>query len=304
LWSLSGAITKSLDLDGLTIAFYRGLFAGLVLAPLVPRSRREFRPVMVPLGLIFGAMTGLFLASMKLTTAANTIYLQYTATFWVVPLGLLFLGERPDRRTVAGVALAMVGIAVIVGRGHNGGREWLGIIYGLGSGLTYAVVATGMRGLRGLDPIWLSAVNNLAGAATLGLWMTATGGPPALPTGPQALVLAAFGTVQMAIPYALFARGLREVSVAEAGLISLVEPILNPVWVVLVAHERPGLPTLLGGSLLLAGIACRYLPAPPSRAPGPDGTDLAGTVDATPRAERPALRPVGPHSTPQQEGMS
>ncbi len=101
LWSLSGAITKSIALDGLTIAFYRGLFAGLVLVPFVPRERRVFRPVMIPLGLVFGAMTGLFLAAMKATTAANVIFLQYSATFWVVPLGLIFLHERPDRRALA-----------------------------------------------------------------------------------------------------------------------------------------------------------------------------------------------------------
>src|SRR5262249_4761685 len=101
LWSLSGVITKSVDLDRLTLACYRSLFAGLVLVPLVPRSRRAFRREMVPLGLVFGAMSGLFLGSVKATTAANAIYLQYTATFWVVPLGMMFLGERPDRRTVA-----------------------------------------------------------------------------------------------------------------------------------------------------------------------------------------------------------
>ena len=260
LWSLSGAITKSIDLDPLTIAFYRGLFAGLVLLPLVPRARREFLPVMVPLGLVFGAMTGLFLGSMKGTTAANAIFLQYTATFWVVPLGAVFLKETPDRRTVAGIALAMVGVAVIVAFGHKGGAEWKGVWLGLASGVAYAGVATGMRGMRGLDPVWLSAVNNLMGAAALGLWMAATAGPPAVPTVPQAFALLGFGAVQMAIPYTLFAKGLREVSVAEAGLISLVEPILNPVWVVLVAHERPSGPTLFGGALLLVGVAFRYVP--------------------------------------------
>ena len=263
LWSLSGAITKSIDLDGLTIAFYRGMFAGLVLLPLVPRSKWVFPPVMVPLGLAFGAMTGLFLASMKATTAANTIYLQYTATFWVVPIGYLFLGEKPDRRAGWSIGLAMVGIAVIVRYGHSGRPdEWKGIVLGLGSGVAYAVVAVGLRGLRGLDPIWLSAVNNLSGAAALLAWMIATHAPPALPTLPQGVALAVFGVVQMAIPYTLFARGLRDVSAPEAGLIALAEPILNPLWVFLVTHERPSTPTLVGGSLLLSGVALRYLAFP------------------------------------------
>ena len=73
-------------------------------------------------------------------------------------------------------------------------------------------------------------------------------------------MLLAFGVIQMALPYVLFARGLREVGTAEAGLIALVEPILNPIWVVLVVGERPAIPTLIGGLLLLSGVAYRYWP--------------------------------------------
>ncbi len=259
LWSLSGTITKSIDLDGLTIALYRGLFAGLMLLPFVPRSRRVYRPVMIPVGLTFGAMTGLFLAAMKATTAANVIFLQYSASFWVVPLGYLFLGERADRRSLLGIALAMVGIGVIAAFGHGGKNEWAGVVLGLASGLAYAGVVIGMRGLRELDPVWLSAVNNLAGALALGAWMTLTRGLPVLPTPPQALALVGFGVIQMAIPYILFARGLREVTAPEAGLLALIEPILNPFWVLILNGEVPGLPTLIGGLLLLSGMASRYI---------------------------------------------
>jgi len=266
-WSLSGVITKSLPPDPLTIAFYRGLFAGLALLPFVPPGRWVFRPVMIPLGLVFGAMTGLYLGAVKITTAANAIYLQYTATFWVVPLGLIFLGERPDRRARVGIALAMLGIAVIVGWGYDGGPdEWKGIILGLASGLGFAVIATGMRGLRDLDPVWLSTVYNLFGAIALGMWIALSGGGIARPTAVQGAVLLAFGAIQMALPYILFARGLREVGTAEAGLIALVEPILNPILVVLAVGEKPAIPTLIGGLLLLSGVAYRYWPLKPERA--------------------------------------
>ena len=262
LWSLSGVITKSIPLDPLTIAYYRGLFAGLVLLPFVPRSRWVFRPVMIPLGLVFGAMTGLYLGSVKATTAANAILLQYTAALWLVPLSALILRERPDRRSVQGIALAMVGIAAIVGFGYDGRpNEGRGILLGLASGLGYAVVVIGMRGLRGLDPIWLSAVNNLFGALALGGWIVLMRGEIVWPTPPPLLVLIAFGALQMAIPYALFARGLRDVDAAEAALIALVEPVLNPIWVVLVHQEWPTTPTLIGGLFLLAGVAWRYWPS-------------------------------------------
>jgi drug/metabolite transporter (DMT)-like permease len=81
-----------------------------------------------------------------------------------------------------------------------------------------------------------------------------------LPSAAQTLFLCGFGVIQMAVPYVLFARGLRDISTAEAGLIALVEPILNPIWVVLAVGEWPAVPTLMGGLLLLGGLAYRYWP--------------------------------------------
>jgi drug/metabolite transporter (DMT)-like permease len=260
-WSLSGVITKSLPLDPMTIALYRGLFAGLALLPLVSPRKWVFRPAMIPLGLIFGAMTGFYLGAVKMTTAANAIYLQYTATFWMVPLGIIFLGERPDRRAEVGITLAMLGIGVIVGWGYDGRpEEWKGIALGLASGLAFAAVATGMRGMRALDPIWLCAVYHLLGALAMAIWIVVSGHTIIVPTLPQGVALLAFGTIQMALPYVLFAHGLRDIGAAEAGLIALIEPILNPIWVVLVVGERPTIPTLVGGLLLLSGLAYRYRP--------------------------------------------
>jgi drug/metabolite transporter (DMT)-like permease len=267
LWSAGGALTKGLGLDGPTIAFYRGLFAGLALLPFVPPRRWSFRPAMLPSALVFGAMTGFYIAAVKATTAANAIFLQCTSTFWVVPFGFLFLRERPDRRALAGIALAMVGIAAIVLYGHDPSRstEGRGIALGLASGVGYALVVVSMRGLRDVDPVWLSAINNLGGALVLGAWIRLSSGPIVVPAAPTMAVLAAFGIVQMAIPYTLFARGLRDVGAAEAGLLSLVEPVLNPIWVVLIHHERPAPATLIGGLFLLAGVACRYVPAASTR---------------------------------------
>lgn len=261
LWSMGGVFAKSIDLDGLTIAFYRGLFAGMVLIPFVPRARWVFRPAILPLGLCFGAMTGFYIGAIKATTAANAIYLQCTATFWTIPLSAWLLGERPDRRAVLGIALATLGIAAIVLYGYDGRpNEEAGIALGLASGLAYAVVAIGLRGLRDLDPIWLSAINNLLGAGALGTWIVLSRGPIACPSTAHIVSLLAFGAFQMAIPYCLFARGLREINAPEAGLIALLEPVLSPIWVVLVTGERPAPATLVGGLFLLLGVAFRYAP--------------------------------------------
>lgn len=266
MWSLGGVVTKGLaPLDGVTIAFYRSLFAGLALLPFVPRGRWRFRPAMVPVMVIFGIMVGFYLSSVTLTTAANAILLQYSATFWTVPLGYLFLRERPDRRSLAAIAVATVGIAAIVAYGRNGMRgEGFGIALGLASGIGYASVIVAFRAFRGVDPGWLSAANNLGGAATLGVYALAAFGGLARPSAGQWPVLIGFGIIQMAIPYLLFAKGLQHVRAAEAGLITLLEPVLSPLWVFLAHGERPARFTAIGGAVLLLGVAIRYLPTGPA----------------------------------------
>ncbi len=264
LWSLAGVFTKGLQgLDAGSIAFYRGIFAGLALLPFVRPSRWTFRPPMIPLMIVFGAMTGLYIGAIKQSTAANAIFLQYSAAIWAVPISFIFLKERPDQRVIRGLIAVALGVLTIVifGPGEGSGTsEALGIALGIGSGVTYAIVAVGLRALRGHDPFWLSAINNLGGSIVLGTWLIMTTGGIPIPTLPQTLALMAFGMIQMAIPYALFARGLRTIPAPEAGLISLLEPILQPVWVILAIGEYPSWPTLVGGFFLLFGVILRYLP--------------------------------------------
>ena len=262
LWSLGGVVTKGLKpLDGVTIAFYRSLFAGVALLPFIPRTKWTFRPAMMPVMLIFGIMVGFYVSSVTLTTAANAILLQYSCVFWTVPIAALVLGERPDRRTLLAAAVASAGIAAIVAYGRKGTPgEGLGIVLGLASGVGYATVIVAFRAFRSADAGWLSAVCNLGGAVTLGCYAAIATGGIAIPTGRQAVALALFGIVQMAIPYWLFARGMRSIGAAEAALISLLEPILGPIWVALVHREFPAPFTLVGGGILLAGVAIKYVP--------------------------------------------
>ncbi|MEC9009883.1 MAG: DMT family transporter, partial [Planctomycetota bacterium] len=69
---------------------------------------------------------------------------------------------------------------------------------------------------------------------------------------------AAFGIVQMSIPYLLFARGLKSVPAQEAALIVLLEPVLTPVWVGLLGWEFAPATTWLGGALIVGGLLLRY----------------------------------------------
>jgi drug/metabolite transporter (DMT)-like permease len=192
---------------------------------------------------------------MALGTAANAILLQYTAPMWVVLASVWWLGERADLRSLAASAVGLIGIGIIVVDGWQ--SEQLGVIaLGLGSGVTYAGVLTFLRFLRDASPRWLTMLNHLGAALALLPWLVQW----PLPSPGQLGVLVVFGVFQMGIPYWFMARGLQAVSAQEAGTITLLEPLLNPLWAYLISGEEPSRMTLLGGAFILGALAWRYWP--------------------------------------------
>jgi drug/metabolite transporter (DMT)-like permease len=206
------------------------------------------------MALSYAAMNGLYVSAMTRTTAAAAIFLQYTATAWAVLLGWLFLRERARRGDLVALAFAVSGILCIVVAEWSGANA-TGNLLGLCSGFAYAGVVVGLRGLRDEDPYWLVFVNNICGGLALLPWVLSM---DVQLDAPQWSVIAAFGVIQMAIPYVLFARALRGVSAHEAALLTIIEAVLNPIWVLLFVGEVALDSTWMGGGLIVTGLVLRY----------------------------------------------
>jgi drug/metabolite transporter (DMT)-like permease len=271
LWSTSGAFTNflreptalGLDVPRLTplqIALGRALFAGLVLVPLLRPRDLTFRPITLATALLFTAMNATFISALALGKSANAILLQYTAPLWLFLAGVCGLGERADRRGVVALMAGLAGIAVIIA-GGSAENATLPVLLGLGAGVTFAGVILGLRVQRDASPVWLTVFNHLFCAAALLPFVLALQPP----TWPQVGFLAVYGALQMGIPYLLMTRGLRDVSSQEAGTLTLLEPLLTPVWAYLVApaKEKPNEYIFLGGALILLGLVYRYWPGRP-----------------------------------------
>jgi drug/metabolite transporter (DMT)-like permease len=286
LWSLGSVFMRllreplGLGLDSppitpLQVAFYRGFFGGLVMLALVRRSDMRFRPLMLGMIVAFTAMSGLYLTALGVGAAANAIFLQNTAPVWVYLFAVLLFGERPDRRGVQAVVLAAAGAIVIVAGGWPSDlppdqkRDAVVVLLmGAGSGVVYAIIVLFLRALCDHSTAWLVALNLLGTSVTLGIFVVLMRGPSEFaawfttPTRAQFLILFVFGAFQMALPYWLFTRGLRSVSPQEAAIITLIEPLLNPVWAYLITPEKdtPTLPMLFGGGMILFALLWRWVP--------------------------------------------
>lgn len=264
LWSTSGLFAKAPLFDawepatrGPVLAFWRALFAGLFLLPWASRPRWRWQ--LLPLLVAFVGMNYTYLSALVLTTAANAIWLQCTAPWWVALLGWLVWNEPPTRRDAAPLVLGLAGVALILRFELSSGARW-GTICALTAAVFYAVVLLSLRALRAEHGVWLVVLTNLCSACCLSPLAIVQG---TWPRGIQWGVLMLFGVGQIGLPYLLMARGLRTVPSVEASALVLLEPVLLPLWVYLTWGEIPAWWTAAGAGCILLGLLVRYAwPAP------------------------------------------
>lgn len=267
MWSTSGFFAKapwfdgwSDDIRGLMLAFWRSFFACLILVPMIRRPTWHWQ--ILPMMLSFAVMVWSFMCAMVYGPAANAIWLQYLCPVWVLIAGVALLNEKVTRADLRMFGFCLAGVLLILFMEMSQGGSIYASAMGILSGVSYAAVVLCMRSMRDADPAWLITLNHSATALLLSPWVFGDNG--SIPTfGYVALGL--FGVFQMSIPYVLFAKGLRTTSSPEASILTLVEPILVPVWVYIAWHSHPDYDaprwwTWAGGGLILAGLCSRYYP--------------------------------------------
>jgi drug/metabolite transporter (DMT)-like permease len=262
LWSSGGLFIKIAPFGPLAVACGRALVTTIFYLVVL---RPNLRGARLSTGLVYAAMIVTFVSATKLTTAANAIFLQYTGPAYVLVLSPFLLREPFERLDAFCVALSLAGMGLFFVGKVEPGQFW-GNVLGALSGIAYALTIVLLRrdAKEGAKDAMPSTVLGNLIAALITLPFAAA--QFASITLQGALVLLYLGVVQMGIAYLLLARGLRSVPAAEASLISMLEPTLNPVWVYLGTGERPGQWAVLGGAIVLAAVSLRALAKP---APAP-----------------------------------
>ncbi len=255
-WSLAGVLIKQVadTWTGLAVAGGRGFIAAVFLWATHRRLRFHFSRDQVIGAIGYAACTITFCLATTRTSAANAILLQYTAPVWVALLGAWFLGERATRADWITIAVALAGMALFFKDSLTLGRldgDALAVL----SGVFFAGMTIALRKQKDGSPIESIILGN--GIAFLvGLpWLLNS--PPLSGSGWSALLV--LGVVQLGVSYLLYARAIRHVTALEAVLIPVIEPILNPLWVLVFRHEKPTGWALVGGAIVLLAVTVRAI---------------------------------------------
>ena len=256
LWSTGGIGIKAVAQPPLKVTFYRSFFAAICLMLFLPRKnwatkRWSSTPMFIAAIVSYALCLTTFVVATKWTTAANAIFLQYAGAIWVLLLSPIVVHEPLRARDAIAIGAALAGMALFfVGRFET--RGMAGNVMALLSSVFFAALILLLR--REHDAAQATV--------TWGNVLTAASVAPFIDFGltpVELIVLIFLGAFQIALAYFLFTRGLAFVTATQASLTGMLEPICNPVWVLLFLGERPSPFAIAGAAVVLTAIAWHTL---------------------------------------------
>ena len=263
MWSLAGLFARLVGhLDLWTVMGWRALMgaASISIVGLVEwrRGRMDesfgFGPLSPVLALLAMIAISAYTASVMTTTIADVLIIYATLPFAAAALGWLVNREEVSPRTLVASGVALAGIAVMVASGLGSGR-----LLGQSLSALMTLCFAGMIVLQRRQPGASIIAVNAIGALGSGLFGLANSPHP--PVGLYDIgVLFVFGLTTIGLAFVLFMEGAKFIPSAEAGLISLLDVVLGPIWVFLAFGENPGGATVLGGAIVLGAALWRMAP--------------------------------------------
>jgi drug/metabolite transporter, DME family len=254
LWSTGGLFIKATSLSAFELSFGRSALAAITIAIVTRKEGFGLNRISALTSILYAALLILFVMATKLTTAANAIFLQYTAPVYVLILEPLFYKEKFRLRDLITVGVCVGGMSLFfVGKLRP--QDVDGNLVALASGVCFALFFLLLRHSRARE------VNRASSAIYGNLIVVLVCGPSFLGAVRRGIsatdfaCIAYLGLIQIGLAYILFtgamARGLRSL---DASIVGYIEPVLNPVWVFLFLGERPSGWAIVGGAIIIASV--------------------------------------------------
>ncbi len=257
---MGGVFIKMLPWPPLAVAGARSGIAGLVIFLFLGAKNLKFEREDFIAAIFYALTVTLFVSATKLTTAANAVFLQYTAPVYVIALAHFYLGEKTTSRDIKTVVVVIAGMTLFFYEKVSMEGLW-GNILAICSGVTFAVMTVLLRERKNALPLRAILLGNLICAVSLSPFVLQA---PALDlTGLMCLII--LGVFQLGLAYVVYAKAVPHVSAIETVLIATLEPVLNPLWVILTLGEVPSVYSIIGGGVIIAAVTFRALM--PARAP-------------------------------------
>jgi drug/metabolite transporter (DMT)-like permease len=256
-WSTAPFFTRLLPFDSWTILFWRGLFGGGAIAAILVltqgRAGLQDLTRMGKAGWLVASLSTLgmvaFIPALQLTSVSNVAIIIATGPFVAAAFAWLWLGEVSRWQTMLASAVALCGVAIIVGN-TRANSDVLGIALACLMTIAIAAMTVIVRHQKSTPMVAAAAWSNVLGSLVSipfanGITDVA---------GTDLMVLALFGFFQVALGLTLFVLGSRQLPSGQATLIATLETPLMPFWVWLAFNEMPATRAFVGGALVMGAV--------------------------------------------------
>lgn len=254
MWSLGGIFIKLVDLNPMGIAGIRSLGAAVVLLIYIKKPRLYWNRYFLTGVLAYTAMVVLYVLSIRLTTAANAIFLEFTAPIYVVAFSYFLLNEKIDRFDILTMVIIFLGMGLFFMDELTFYGFW-GNIMALVAGVCLALVTVLIRKEKESAFEIVFYGNVLTAIICFPFIIDGLSKSTQL----DWLIIFGLGIFQLGIPYILYTTALKYVSALDAILVGMLEPILNPIWVYIFIGEAMGEWAFIGGALVIIGTLGRVI---------------------------------------------
>ncbi|MFC7058886.1 DMT family transporter [Halovenus salina] len=258
--AIFGKIAEDIGLATTTLLTSRFLVGALLLwlglavtgrASLLDRRERRLA---LALGVLYALFTGFYFWGLLFIPAGLTGLVFYTYPVYVYVLAVWLLDESLSARKLGALALALGGVAIIVG-GDPDAVDLVGVGLVLLAALGLAGYVVGSRAALATADSDAFSGTVLVGTASAFLLFGGGSGRLALPSGvDQWLVVLGIGAIGTAIPMFLYIAALDRIQASHASVLGTAEPLVTVVLGVVVLGESPSWLLLVGGALVLAGV--------------------------------------------------
>ena len=254
MWSLGGIFIKLVDLNPMGIAGIRSLGAAVVLLIYIKKPRWYWNRYFLTGVLAYAAMVVLYVLSIRLTTAANAIFLEFTAPIYVVAFSYFLLNEKINRFDMLTMVIIFLGMGLFFMDELTFYGFW-GNIMALVAGVCLALVTVLIRKEKESAFEIVFYGNVLTSIICFTFIIEGLSNSTQL----DWLIIFGLGIFQLGIPYILYTTALKYVSALDAILVGMLEPILNPIWVYIFIGEAMGEWAFIGAALVIIGTLGRVI---------------------------------------------
>lgn len=254
LWSSGGLFIKLITLTPMQISFFRCLIAAIVFAILFRQKILKLNPLALLNSLSYATVLIFFVIATKTTTAANAIFLQSTAPIYVLIFEPILSKTKWEKINIVTITVCFIGM-ILFFMGDLTPGDIKGNLAALFAGVAFAAFFLGMKkndkqygeasifyGNLIVALVCIPFLFEMDSLTFADLWK-----------------LTFLGVFQIAFAYALFSYGIKRILAVEASIISMLEPVLNPVWVFIGYGEVPSVYAIVGGVIIISAISVRTL---------------------------------------------